>query len=108
VWADDGEVVRPGPGGALSGRREDVRPGIKHRHQVVAVAGIRHAEHDRLHAEVETTLEYRVSAFGLTTSVNVASGNSRRCANWFSGARCPIGRDTEASERAVASISRSG
>ena len=52
--------------------------------------------------------EYSVSAFGRTTSVNDASGNTGRCAKTFTGARIPCGCSVLVVTRRVTSISTSG
>ena len=50
---DDCEVSRPVSRRARPRRGEDVRPGVEHRHQVVAAVRVRQAQHDRLRAKVE-------------------------------------------------------
>jgi hypothetical protein len=45
---------------------------------------------------------------GLTTSVNVASGNARTWANWLIGALVPCGLATAVETASVTSIRTSG
>jgi hypothetical protein len=73
-------------------RREHVGPGREHRHQVVAALARRDAQDHRPAAQVEPRHRVQRVAFGLTTEVNDAPGNARRCMSMFACATpLPVG-----------------